>query len=107
MPNKHFAGFHRFGGVERCLAFEVAQLPEEPPGTVHPDHAPEARVVCGADGDLAGQNDEEIVRALSLPDQYLSRLHRAAVAARLKRGDLIIRQSRVCAVHVRSLSQRT
>ena len=44
--HEHFAGFHHFGGVERGLAFEVAQLPEEPPGAVHPDHVPVARVVC-------------------------------------------------------------
>ena len=30
---------------------------------MHPDHVPAARVVVGADGDLAGQNDEEIVGA--------------------------------------------
>ena len=71
--HEYFAGFHHFGGVERGLAFEVAQLPEEPPGAMYPDDVPIARVVGRGDGDLAGQNDEEVVGALTLADQRLAR----------------------------------
>ena len=96
--HEYFAGFHHFGGVKRGLAFQVAQLPKEPSGAVYPDHMPIARVVGSGDGDFAGQNDEEVVGALTLADQRFALVDGAPGAACLKGGNLIVGQSRVRAV---------
>ena len=104
--HEYFAGFHHFGGVERGLAFEVAQLPEEPPGAMYPDDVPIACVVGRADGDLAGKNDEEVVGALTFANERLTPIDGATGAACLEGGDLVVGQSRVRAVHVGGFGQR-
>src|SRR6185436_4773229 len=88
------------------LAFEVTQLPEKPPGAMYPDDVPIARVVGRGDGDLAGQHDEEVVRALTLADKRFARVDGAPGAACLEGGNLIVGQSRVRAVDVGSFRQR-
>ena len=57
---------------------------------MYPDDVPIARVVGRGDGDFAGQNDEEVVRALTLADQRFARVDGAPGTACLEGGDLIV-----------------
>jgi len=61
--HEYLAGFHHFGRVERGLAFEVAQFPEEPPGAMYPDDVPIAGVVASGEIKLLG-----IASAARLPN---------------------------------------
>ena len=65
---------------------------------MHPDYLPIARVVGSGDGNLAGQNDEKVVGALTLANQRFARVDGAPGTARLEGDNLTVGQSRVRAV---------
>ncbi len=98
------SGLAHDGGQERDLPLDQPELAEEPARAVRL-HDALVRSIALDDRDQAAEHDEEGVGRLSLAEEHVSGLDRAAFAMFGEDGELSVGQPREGAVSIRCLRQ--